>query len=61
MIVAVALVGFRQILGGITMPSALLRRPKNVSEGSEMPSSMIWMDTCCIESPVKPRTLEVSI
>ncbi len=43
------------------MPSALLNRPKKVSEGSEMPSSTIWMDTFCRESPVKIRVLEVVI
>ena len=37
----------------------LLNSPKNVSEGSEMLSSMIWMDTVCRESPVKIRVLVV--
>ena len=61
MIVAVALVGSRRILGGITMPSALLSSPRNVSGGSEMPSSMIWVDTVCTESPIKLKDLEVSV
>ena len=61
MIEAVALVGSRRILGGTVMPSALLSSPKNVSEGSEMPSSTIWMDTVCRESPVKIIVLEVVI
>ena len=61
MIVAVALVGSRRILGGIVVPSVPLNSPKNVSEGSEMPSSKIWIDTECTESPVKLRNLEVLI
>ena len=61
MIVAVALSGWRRTLDEIIMPSALLSWPRNVSEGSEIPSSMIWMNTACIESPVKFRSLEVPV
>lgn len=60
MIVAVALLGWRRTFGGITTPSAL-NWPRNVSEGSGLPSSMIWIDTICTESPVKSSSLEVSV
>jgi hypothetical protein len=61
MIVAVALLGWRRTLDGNTMPSALLNRPRNISEGSKSLSSMIWIETVCTESPVKLRSIEVSV
>ena len=62
MILAVALLGSRRTLGGVTaMPTGLFNIPKNVSGGSEMPSSMISMETDCTESPVKLRVSEASV
>ena len=61
MIVAVALLGFRWTLGGNNVSLAVLSSPENVSGGSEIPSSMIWMDTVWTKSPVKLRNLDVLI
>ena len=61
MIVAVALLGSRWTLGGNNVSLAVLSSPENVSGGSEIPSSMIWIDTVWTKSPVKLRNLDVLI